>query len=135
MPFGPLTIAGFVLFFGGGATFMGVLFSSGGGRKSQQFRVLGELWRGQHGPGKRRAARLGLLAVVVGALLLMAGVSAGDRERARRCEAHCAASGLSGRIGPSSEAHPTRKGAAAFVACICEGAGGARQESRADDLR
>src|SRR5687767_5111120 len=116
MPGGTLMIAAMVLFFGGGVAFMAALFSSGGGPKSQQFRVLGELWRGEHGPGKRAAARLGLLAVAAGAILAMAAVSASDRERARLCESRCAASGLAGTIGPSAQPHPTRKGAAAFVA-------------------
>jgi hypothetical protein len=129
----PLFIVGAGLFFTGGAAFMGALFSSGGGAKSQQFRVIGELWRGEHGAGKRRLAKLGLLAVVAGAITLFAGVAAQDAERARRCEARCEAAGMRGKIGPSSQPHPTKKGAAAFVACVCEGPDGARQESRADE--
>lgn len=134
MPFSIAFIVGVALFWVGGATFMGVLFASGGWRRSQQFRVLGELWRGQHGPGKRRAMKLGLLALVAAAIVTMSAVAAHDRERARRCEAHCAGSGARGTIGPSSQPHPTHTRAAAFVACICEGADGARQEARADDL-
>src|SRR5689334_6454490 len=114
----PLFIAGAALFFTGGATFMAALFSSGGGAKSQQFRVIGELWRGEHGAGKRRAVKLGLLVLIAGAITLFAGVAAQDAERARRCEERCAAAGTRGRIGPSSQAHPTKQGAAAFVACI-----------------
>jgi hypothetical protein len=41
---------------------------------------------------------------------------------------------LVGKIGPSAQPHATNKGAAAFVACVCEGPDGARQESRADEL-
>lgn len=127
-------IVGAIFFIVGAGSFFAALFASGGWDRSKQFRVLGELWRGEHGPGRRRAARLGLLAVLVGAVVSMCGVAANDRERARRCEAHCAASGAVGTIGPSSQPHPTHRRAAAFVACICEGPDGARQESRADDL-
>lgn len=130
---GPLFFVGAGLAFTGAVAFLGALFSSGGASKSQQFRVLGELWRGQHGAGKRRVAKFGLLAAIVGMSMVLAGVAAHDAERARRCRARCEAAGMQGKIGPSSQRHPTGPGAA-FVACVCEGPGGAREESRADDL-
>lgn len=118
----------------GGVLFAAQLFGHGGWRKSQQFRVLGELHRGDHGGTARRLFWVSLVLMPVGACLLFASVAQSDRARAKRCEERCAADGFtSGRIGPNSD-RVEGDARSRFVACICEADGRESVEHRADAL-
>ncbi len=124
-------IAGAVLLFLGAPLFAGVLFGHGGVRKSAQFRVLGELMRGVHGSLPRALLMLSFLLIVVGSCVTFAAVGAGDRARAKHCEATCTEAGYStARIGPNSDRVQSDR-TTWFVACICEEPGREPLESRA----
>jgi hypothetical protein len=130
----PPVMAGVALFFAGSLLFCVQLFRHRGIAKGAQLRVLGELFSGAHGPQPRAHMRLGVLMVAVGAVFLFAGVAASDRERARRCDAHCRAAGFrAARIGPNADRDPKDR-STWFVACICEGGEGAPLEVDANGL-
>lgn len=122
---------GIALFFLGISGLLALLFAHGGASKSRQLEVWAHLWRGRQGAGPRRWLRVAVLSSVAGALLCFAGVTQSDRQRARRCHAHCLGAGYDeGRIGPSVE----RSKHGRFVACVCTAADRAPLELRADDL-
>lgn len=103
-------------------TILIVVFTSGGVAKSQQFRVLGEVTRGRHGPGKRLGLLAGFVLVVVGACSAFVSSARGDAQRRAACAAHCKAEGFDeGKLGPSTERLPQRPNQHKFVACICSG--------------
>jgi hypothetical protein len=130
-----LTLVGVLLSMGGFALFMVVVFSSGGLAKSEQFRVLGELVAGRHGPVKRGLLFVAMPTVMLGMCTTFAGVAASDSARRQRCEERCAREGYeSGRIGPSDAKDEHRPTRAKFVACRCEASGRPPLELRADDL-
>lgn len=123
MKISPVFIVGGVLVFLGAILFATQLFGNGGWAKSKQFRVIGELFRGVHGAGARKAVILSFLMMPIGSCLLFSGVFASDAERRDRCEARCAAEGYtSGRIGPNTDRDSGDR-STWFVACICEGGG------------
>ena len=117
-----MQLVGAALFMVGVLTFMVVVFSSGGVAKSQQFRVLGEVSRGQHGAGKRLGLGVGMLLIVVGACGAFAGTAVKDAGVRKACETKCKADGFEqGKLGPSTERHPQQPKRHSFVACICSG--------------
>lgn len=75
-------VAGAAVFFVGALLFGGLLFSHGGVERSAQFRVLGRLLSGGHGPRARRLTLLSLAAVGLGAALLFASVGGSGGEAA-----------------------------------------------------
>lgn len=110
------------LFMLGVLVFMVVLFTSGGSAKSQQFRVLGEIGRGQHGAGKRIGLLAALLLVVVGACGAFVSSASKDAGVRDACTAKCKADGFeNGKLGPSTERDPQQPNKHKFVACICSG--------------
>lgn len=122
-------VVGAALFFAGVATAMGVVFTSGGVRKSQQFRVLGEVLSGRAGSGRRALLLGALLAAAAGALVLFGSVAAGDRARAQRCDAFCRARGFDqGRIGPADD--PAKR----VVSCTCTASDGRREQRPAHEV-
>jgi hypothetical protein len=117
------------LFFVGVLGVMALLFASGAAQKSRQFEVLGQLWSGKLGVGRRRLVRTAFLLAGSGAVLCFAGVAGMDAERAARCHDHCIASGYhEGKIGPSQE----RSKSGRFVACVCQSPDRPPLELRAD---
>lgn len=127
-------IVGAVLAFGGAILFASQLFRHGGVNRMHQFRVLGELRRGEHGKTARLLLAVSLVLLPIGACLLFAGVAQSDRQRAERCEQRCLSEGFaSAAIGPNSDRVPG-DARSRFVACICEGNGRERVEYRADEL-
>jgi len=131
----PLFLVGIALFFGGGVTLMGVLFSSGGASKSRQLGVLAALLRGEHGGARRALTRASLAMLALSLPVTFSAVAAGDRQRAAACRQTCARLGYTaGVIGPSQARNPQRPGLPAFVACRCVGGRADDTELRADDL-
>jgi len=115
----------------GGLGLLGLLFASGGWRRSRQFAILGQLWSGALGSGRRLLVQLSLAAAVAGAALCFAGVASMDAERARGCHDHCIALGFEqGSIGPSVDRSPSGR----FVACTCSADAIAPLELRADAI-
>ena len=119
---GRMLFVGAAFFMLGVLVFMVVIFSSGGVAKSQQFRVLGEVSRGQHGAGKRLGLGIAVLLIVVGACGAFAGTAQKDAARRTACDAKCKTDGFEqGKLGPSTERHPQQPNKHRFVACICSG--------------
>jgi hypothetical protein len=130
-----LTVVGALLAMTGFALFMGVVFSSGGLSKSEQFRVLGELVAGKHGAARRLLLFVAVPTVLLGMCTSFAGVAEQDASVRRACEARCQREGYpAGRIGPSAARDERRPERARFVACHCEGPGKEPLELRADGL-
>ena len=132
-------LVGAVLAMLGVATFMGLMFSSGGGNKSNQFRVIGELFRKQHGAGKAVTTKLALAAILLGSSTAFVGVGRMDAERAAACQQHCVGLGHEkGAIGASRErkagAATDVKGRPPGPACLCTGGGRPDTELPADAL-
>lgn len=128
----PLLLVGALAALGGIALFLGVMFSSGGVAKSEQFRVIGELFAGRHGATRRLLMIVSIPVVLVGMVLSFAGVAAADAARRRACEAHCRARGnQSGRLGPSQASEP---GKAPVMVCHCEGGAGLPVEVQLSEL-
>lgn len=132
--FGPLMVVGASCALCGALLFASQIFRHGGLNRAHQFRVLGEIRRGEHGTMARRLLTLGAVLMPVGACLLFAGVARSDHQRAERCEERCVAEGFaSGVIGPNTnrvKGDPKSR----FVACICEGNGQESVEYRANQL-
>jgi hypothetical protein len=127
-----VTMFGGALFVIGFLIAAGMVFSHGGSRKSAQFRVIGEIMRGDFGPKTKLLTSVGALLMVAGACFAFSGVMMADAARERRCRQLCTSRGFSsGRIGPNSDRDP-RDRATAFVACICEGPGREPLETRAE---
>ncbi len=130
----PLFVVGAIVTALGFLAFAGALFSHGGLPKSQQFRVIGALLRGDHGPRPRLVLVGGFLAMIAGACLLFGGVASRDRARNEACEARCRELGHPrSRMGPNSDRDEQNR-RTWWVACICEGGAGEPIELRADDL-
>lgn len=131
MPTSPVWFVGLALFAISLLLVASQLFGHGGVAKSAQFRVLGELLRGVHGNRARALLAIGLAMLPIAMCTIFAGVTAGDAERARRCETECTAAGYAtSRIGPNSDRDPSDR-RTWFVACICEAPGRAPREFRA----
>ena len=106
----------------GAAIFLGLVFSSGGIAKSQQFRVLGELSRGQHGRTKKLLLGVALVLGCFGGCTAMIGASQRDAAVRKACETKCKSDGFEqGKLGPSTERDPQKPNRHKFVACICSG--------------
>ncbi len=124
----------------GAATFMVLMFSSGGGNKANQFRVIGELFRKQHGAGKAVAAKLSLVAIFLGSCTAFVGVGLMDAERAKACEEHCVSLGHeagvigASRVAPELESDAKAKGQPPGPACLCSGGGRPDTELPASSL-
>ena len=117
MPVPPVMLVGAGAFFAGFLIFGYLLAANGGWAKSKQFAVLGELRRGEHGAGAKRALRLALVLIFVGMMLCFVGVGQKDNARREACETRCSAEGYaSGKIGASLDRQPKTR----FLACICE---------------
>lgn len=120
MTLSPLLVTGGALFFVGFVLFAIALFGHGGLSRSRQFRVIGELFRGDHGRAPRIVATLGVSMVGIGACVCFAAVARSDHQRAERCRAFCGSKGYrSARIGPNSDRIREDR-STWFVACICE---------------
>jgi len=131
----PVFLAGVAIFFASGLLFMGLVFAKGGANRSKQLGVMLALVRGEHGPLNRQLAIGSFAGIILGALCCFAGVAAQDVAREKRCQAKCVEVGhLRGKIGPSSQQSMTRRGRAAFVACVCSGGAGPPIELQADSL-
>lgn len=120
---------GAALLFGGGLTFMALLFGSGGWQRSRQFAVVGQLCAGTLGRVRQSLAMGSLALIGLGAIVCFAGVTRMDAERATRCQSYCIAAGYAeGTIGPSLDRDPATR----FVACTCIGPDRPALELRAD---
>lgn len=122
---------GVSVFFDGAGTFFALLFASGGLQNSRQFAVLGQLWAGKLGAGRRNLSLASLGLAVVGGLTCFVGVAASDAQRAKSCDRYCVAEGYAqGKIGPSVDRSPKGR----FVACTCSAPDRASFERRADSV-
>lgn len=116
----PPMLFGAVLFMFGVVALMIAVFSSGGGGKSQQARVMSEVAAGKHGKGKRVLFLVGALATGFGACGAFIGVAAGDADRRKACERECTDRGYaSAKIQGSQKRDPPGSGRHSFVACVC----------------
>ena len=131
-----MMLVGAALFMVAAATFLGLVFSSGGIAKSQQFRVLNELARGQHGRAKKLALGGAVVLGCFGGCTAMIGVSQQDVAIRKACETKCKADGFEqGKLGPSTERDPQKPNRHKFVACICSGGGKDTLEFDSSTLR
>ena len=79
-----------------------LLVTSGGGNKSRQFAVLGELLSGSHGAASRGLLIAAFVGIAIGALTCFGAVGKGDAARRQRCQDSCAERGYkSGKLGLS----------------------------------
>ena len=132
----PAFYLGAAIFFASAILFIGVVFAKGGSKRSKQIGVIIAVVRGEHGKTGRRLLIGSFGGVVLGALVLFAGVAANDVKREKLCQAKCVEAGHTrGTIGPSVGMNMTRRNTAAFVACTCTGGPGASIELQADSLR